>query len=57
VTFEIADLAANFRAERGGRLPDALIVATAFNQKASLIYSQDKDLQRFNKEINICKLP
>jgi predicted nucleic acid-binding protein len=57
VTFEIADLAANFRAKRGGRLPDALIVATALNQKASLIYSQDKDLQRFNKEINIRQLP
>jgi hypothetical protein len=57
VTFEIADLAANFRAKRGGGLPDALIVATALNQKASLIYSQDKDLQRFNKEINICQLP
>lgn len=57
VTFEIADLAANLRAKIGGRLPDALIVATALNQKASLIYSQDKDLQRFNKEINIRQLP
>jgi hypothetical protein len=33
------------------------MVATALNQKASLIYSQDKDLQRFNKEINIRQLP
>ena len=32
VTFEIADLAASLRAKRGGRLPDALIVATAINQ-------------------------
>ena len=57
VTFEIADLAANLRAKKGGRLPDALILATALNQKADLIYSQDKDLQRFNKEIKICLLP
>ncbi len=57
VTFEIADVAANFRAKKGGRLPDALILATAFNQKADLIYSQDKDLQRFNKEIRVCMLP
>jgi predicted nucleic acid-binding protein len=57
VTFEIADLAANLRAEKGGRLPDALILATALNQKADLIYSQDKDLQRFNTEIKICLLP
>ncbi|MGA3061390.1 MAG: PIN domain-containing protein [Candidatus Bathyarchaeia archaeon] len=57
VTFEIADLAANLRAKKGGRLPDALIVATAINQKADMIYSQDKELQRFNKEIRICQLP
>ena len=57
VTFEIADLAANLRAKKGGRLPDALILATALNQKADLIYSQGKDLQRFNKEIKICLLP
>jgi len=56
VTFEIADLAANLRAKRGGRLPDALIVATAINQEADLIYSQDEELQRFNKDIKICKL-
>src|SRR4030042_4144462 len=47
VTFEIADSAANLRAKRGGKLPDALIVATALNQQASVLYSQDKDLQRY----------
>jgi predicted nucleic acid-binding protein len=57
VTFEIADLAANLRAKRGGRLPDALVVATALNQTADCIYSQDKDLQRFSKEIKISELP
>ncbi|MCJ7763338.1 PIN domain-containing protein, partial [Candidatus Bathyarchaeota archaeon] len=57
VTFEIADLAANLRAKRGGRLPDALIVATALNQAVNCVYSQDKDLQRFNKDIKICELP
>jgi predicted nucleic acid-binding protein len=57
VTFEIADLAANLRAKRGGRLPDALIVATALNQAANIVYSQDIDLQRFNKDIKICELP
>ena len=56
VSFEIADLAANLRAKRGGRLPDALIVATALNQEVDLIYSQDKDLKRFNKEIKIAEL-
>jgi len=56
VSFEIADLAANLRAKRGGRLPDALIVATALNQKVDLIYSQDKDLKRFNTEIKIAEL-
>jgi len=56
VTFEIADLAANLRAKRGGKLPDALIAATAVNQEADLIYSQDEELQRFNKDIKICKL-
>ena len=49
VTFEIADLAANLRAKRGGRLPDALIAATALNQAADVVYSQDKDMQRFSK--------
>ncbi|XES78042.1 MAG: type II toxin-antitoxin system VapC family toxin [Candidatus Bathyarchaeia archaeon] len=57
VTFEIADLAANLRAKRGGKLPDALIVATAINQKANILYSQDQDLQRFSKDIKISELP
>jgi len=57
VTFEIADLAANLRAKRGGRLPDALIVATALNQAASVVYSQDKDMKRFSKDIKINELP
>jgi predicted nucleic acid-binding protein len=56
VTFEIADLAANLRAKKGGRLPDALIVSTALNQAANIVYSQDKDLQLFNKDIKICEL-
>jgi predicted nucleic acid-binding protein len=56
VTFEIADLAANLRAKRGGRLPDALIVATAINQSANLMYSQDKDLHRYNEDIKIFEL-
>ena len=55
-TFEIADLAANKRAKRGGNLPDALIVATTLNQKADCLYSEDKDLQRFNHEIKISRL-
>jgi predicted nucleic acid-binding protein len=57
VTFEIADLAASLRAKRGGKLPDALIIATALNQVANVVYSQDKDLQRFNKDTKICELP
>ena len=56
VTFEIADLAASIRAKRGGSLPDALIVATALNQKADCLYSEDEDLQRFNHEIKISRL-
>ena len=56
VTFEIADIAASLRAKRGGKLPDALIVATALNQASDIVYSQDKDLQRFNKDIRICEL-
>jgi len=56
VTFEIADLAANLRAKRGGRLPDALIVATALNQKANCIYTQDKDIQRYIEDIKISEL-
>jgi predicted nucleic acid-binding protein len=57
VTFEIADIAANLRAKRGGKLPDALIVATALNQASDIVYSQDKDFQRFDKDIKICELP
>ena len=56
VTFEIADLAAQLRAKRGGKLPDALIAATALNQQANVLYSQDKDLQRYNQEIKISEL-
>ena len=56
VTFEIADLAASLRAKRSGRLPDALIVATALNQKADCLYSEDMDLKRFNQEIKISTL-
>ena len=57
VTFEIADLAASLRAKRGGRLPDALIAATAIDQVADVIYSEDKNFQRFNKDIKVCALP
>ena len=56
VTFDIADLAADLRAKRGGKLPDALIVATALNHTSDIVYSQDKDLQRFNKDIEISEL-
>jgi predicted nucleic acid-binding protein len=56
VTFEIADLAGNLRAKRGGKLPDSLIIATALNQEANVVYSQDKDLKRFNKDIKISEL-
>ena len=56
VTFEIADLAASLRAKRGGKLPDALIIATALNQAANVVYSQDKELQRFNTDIKIAEL-
>ena len=56
VTFQIADLAASLRAKRGGKLPDALIAATAIDQEADLIYSQDEDTQRFSKDIKILKL-
>jgi predicted nucleic acid-binding protein len=57
VTFEIADLAASLKAKRGGKLPDALIIATALNQAANIVYSEDKDLQRFNRDTKICELP
>ncbi|MFQ6074798.1 MAG: type II toxin-antitoxin system VapC family toxin [Candidatus Bathyarchaeia archaeon] len=56
LTFEIADLAAQLRARRGGRLPDALIVATAIEKGAEVVYSQDEDLQRFNEDIKVVKL-
>ena len=56
ITFEIADLAASLRAKRGGKLPDALIVATAIDQAANFVYSQDEDLQRFNEDIKVLKL-
>ena len=46
-TFEIADLAANLRAKKGGRLPDALIAVTALNQAANIVYSQDKGTSTF----------
>jgi predicted nucleic acid-binding protein len=56
VTFEITDLAAQLRAKGGGKLPDALIVATAISLGADVLYSQDKDLQRYNREINVSQL-
>lgn len=56
VNFKIADLAASLRAKRGGRLPDALIVATAIDQAADFIYSQDEDLQRFGEDIRVLRL-
>jgi len=56
VTFKIADLAASLRAKRGGKLPDALIVATATDQMANFIYSQDEDLQRFNEDVKVLRL-
>lgn len=56
VTFDISDLAAKLRAERGGRLPDALIVATAVNRGAEVLLSNDEGLQRFGKYIEVSKL-
>jgi predicted nucleic acid-binding protein len=56
VTFKIADLAANLRAKRGGKLPDAIIAATAIDRAANFIYSQDEDLQRYNEDIKVLKL-
>jgi predicted nucleic acid-binding protein len=53
----MADLAANLCTKRGGKLSDVLIVATAIKQKADTVYSQGKDLQRFNKDTKICELP
>ncbi|MGD6850927.1 MAG: type II toxin-antitoxin system VapC family toxin [Candidatus Bathyarchaeia archaeon] len=57
VTFEIADLAAELRAKRGGKLPDALIIATAVNQGANVVYSQDFGLQRFSSDIKTSEVP
>jgi predicted nucleic acid-binding protein len=57
VTFEIADLAASLRARRGGKLSDALIAATAITEKADVIYSEDKDIKGFNKDVKTCELP
>ena len=57
VTFEIADLSANLKAKIGGKLPDAIIVATALDQKADIIYTEDKDFKRFSHEIKTCNLP
>jgi predicted nucleic acid-binding protein len=56
VNFDIADLAAHLKAKRGGRLPDTLIVATAVEEGADLIYSQDEDLKRFDEDIKVSKL-
>jgi len=56
VTFKIADLAASLRAKRGGRLPDAIIAATAVDQAANFIYSQDEDFRRFSEDIKVLKL-
>ena len=56
VTFKIADMAASLKAKKGGKLSDALIAATAINQAANFIYSQDEDLQRFGEDIKILKL-
>ncbi len=56
VSFSIADLAARLRARRGGKLPDALIVATAVEKNAEIFYSQDDDLKRFGRDIKVAKL-
>ncbi len=56
VTFKIADSAASLKAKRGGKLPDALIVATAINESAEALYSNDKDIQRFSQDIKIKEL-
>lgn len=56
VTVEIADLGAKLRAKRGGKLPDALVAATAINMKAEFIYSQDKDMKRYEKDIKISEI-
>lgn len=56
VTFDISDLAAKLRAKRGGRLPDALIVATAINRGAEILFSNDEDIKRFEEDIKVSKL-
>ena len=40
-------------ADKNGQHPDALIVVTASNQQANVLYSQNNDLQRYNKNIKI----
>jgi predicted nucleic acid-binding protein len=56
VTFDIADLAARLRGRRGGKLPDAVIVATAISKASDLLFSQDERLRRFSEDIKISKL-
>lgn len=56
VTFKIADTAASLRAKRGGKLPAALIAATAIDQAANFIYSQDEDIRRFGEDIKVLKM-
>ncbi|MEM4727371.1 MAG: PIN domain-containing protein [Candidatus Bathyarchaeia archaeon] len=56
VTFDISDLAAKLRAKRGGRLPDALIVATAINRGAEILFSNDENIKRFEEDIKVSKL-
>jgi predicted nucleic acid-binding protein len=56
VTLEITDLAANLKVKRGGRLPDALIISKAITQSTNLMYSQYKDLQRYDKDTKIYEL-
>lgn len=56
VTFDISDLAARLRRRRGGKLPDAVIVATAISKASDLLYSQDERLRRFSEDTKISKL-
>ena len=42
---------------RFAELSDALIVTTVLDQKAKLVYSQDKCFRRFDEDIKICELP
>jgi predicted nucleic acid-binding protein len=57
VTVEIAETAARLRAEKGGRLPDALIAATVVTREAEVLYSQDLDMQRYGNNLKISTLP